>query len=654
MIWAMDPSDYEQEKIERLRRAMYSRSLSDKLKDRPRRPLGEDDQIVGEDFTRREEGVAGSVVAPRAIGLARAALWWMLFAAIVFFLAAAGFFAYYFLLGGGSMAASSNNIGISVSGAPQIAGGSPTELQVVITNRNQMPLELADLVITFPPGTRSPTDYATNEPSLEQSLGTIEAGGTRQGTISAVFAGSEGQQADINVKLEYHLAGSSAIFIASSDYTLVFGSSSLSLAIDGNNETISGQPVQLAVSVTSNASGPIKDALLSVNYPFGFRFSSAAPPPAQGNLWKLGDLAPGQKSTITIQGTLTGEQGDDRIFHFTVGTRTNASSTSIDTPLSDTTFSMSISKPFLGLTISAGGATGSDVIVSPGDTVPVSIAWQNNLTTAITNAVIVAQLNGVQIDGSTVKSADGFYRSTDATMLWDKTTEPALATVAPGAKGTVSFSFRMPTSDALKNISDPYLDISINAAGNRISEAGVPENLQATADQKIELASDLKLTAQGLYYSNPFGSVGPMPPSAGTETTYAIVLTVTNTTNKISNATVTASLPPYVRWVGLYNPSSESLSFNQNAGTVTWNLGDIAPQVGLNGTPPRQVAIAIGFTPSTSQIGQQPALLQNISLSGTDDSTNAAITRTAPDVTTNIQGDAGFSATNATVVAATK
>jgi hypothetical protein len=72
--------------------------------------------------------------------------------------------------------------------------------------------------------------------------------------------------------------------------------------------------------------------------------------------------------------------------------------------------------------------------------------------------------------------------------------------------------------------------------------------------------------------------------------------------------------------------------------------------VGLNGTAPRQAAIAIGFTPSTSQIGQQPALLQQISLSGTDASTGATAYRTASDVTTDILGDPGFSSANATVV----
>ncbi len=630
---------------------MYSRSLSEKLKDRPRRELGEERPIVGDDFVRIEEGVAHSTVAPRAIGLVRTVLWWLLLGAIVFCVAAVGFFAYYFTFGAGGSAVSPGNIDISVSGPPQVEGGVPTELQIVVSNRNNVALQLADLVITYPEGTRSPTDFTTDLPNQRISLGSIEAGGTRQGTVSAVFAGDEGTHASVNVELEYRISGSSAVFASASEYNLVFSTSPLSVAVDGNTDTISGQPVELTVVVASNAHAPVADVLLSAQYPFGFKFASATPAPAASGLWELGTISPGQRRTITVRGTLSGEQGDSRVFHFTAGTRAAPESKSIDTPLSEQVFTMAISKPFLGLGILVNGVSNKAAVVAPGENVNISVTWQNNLPTSITNAVIVARLSGVQIDGASVHSTDGFYRSSDGVVLWDKTTTGgAFSELAPGVRGTVGFSFKMPSSETLKGLQNPRLDISINAAGNRVSEAGVPQNLQATASQKISLASDLQLDARGLYYSNPFGSTGPMPPKAGSETTYAIVFTVTNTTNAIQGASVTAVLPAYVRWIGIYSPPSENITFNQNNSTVTWHLGDIEAGAGLGGTQPRQAAIAIGITPSTSQIGQEPILLQDIVLSGTDAATGKKETRSAPNVTTNILGDQGFSAANATVV----
>src|SRR3989344_6259862 len=575
-------SEHEKEKIERLRRAMYSRSLSGMLGERPRHTLGKPQQVVGEDWEEKEMGAEPSMVAPPTMGLVRKILWWFLGASVIFFIAALAFFGYYFTLGSGSFSASPSNIDISISGPPQIAGGEPAKLQLVVTNRNKVPLQLADLVITYPAGTRSPTDFSTDFPTQRISLGTIEPGGSRQGTVSAVFAGTEGEHANVKVELEYRVSGSSAVFVAQTGYDVTFSSSPITLAIAGNTETISGQPVQVAVTLSSNAGAPIKDALLRVDFPFGLTFTRADPAPAQSGLRVVGDILPGQNKTVTIRGSLSGQSGDRRVFGLTAGTRSNATSSAITTSLADNTYAMQISQPFLGLSVGINNETGGGIIAAPGDTVTVSVAYQNNLSTEITDAIIVARLSGIVIDGTTVKTADGFFRSTDDTVLWDKnTTNGVLADLAPGARGSVSFSFQMPSSDALKNIKSPHLDISVNAAGQRLSESGVPQNLQSASRQTIKLATDLQLNAQALYYASPFGSSGPMPPKAGTETTYGLVFTVTNSTNKISGARLIATLPNYVRWVGSHAPAAEKLTFNQADGTFVWDIGDIEPGVGI-------------------------------------------------------------------------
>ena len=653
----MEPSEseFEKEKVERLKRAMYSRETSEKLKERPRRELQDIRPIVGEEWRHEESPLAASLVAPRAIALARRALWWMLGLAIVFFIGAAGFFTYYFTLGGGASPASAANIDISISGPPQISGGEPTQLQIAVTNRNQVPLQLAELIITYPPGTRSPTDLSTDLPSQRISLGAIESGGRRQGTVSAVFAASGGD-VGVKVDLEYRITGSSAIFVASSEYRALLSSSPIALSIEGNVETVSGQPLEFTATISSNANTTVKDVLFSASYPFGFTARASEPQPARslsagaGSVWELGDIPPGQKRQVVLRGVLVGERADERIFRFDAGTRKSPSEGTITTKLAESALKVRVSEAFLGLAVSVNKSTGPSV-VPPGANVNVVVNWRNNLSTAIQDAVIIARLSGVQIDGATVVSPDGFYRSSDGVVLWDKnTTRGVLSNLAPGAGGSVSFAFQMPASEELKSIVNPTLTFTVHAAGKRVSEQGVPESLQSTASQRVVVSSDLRVTAQGLYYANPFASTGPIPPKAGAETTYGIVFTLTNTTNKIEGGKLTATLPPYVRWVGVYSPASEDLTFNQNNSAVTWNIGAVEPGAGTDGTPPRQAAIAIGFTPSTSQIGQEPPLLQNIEFSGVDSATKEPVSRTVQNVTTNIVGDPGFSATQATVV----
>lgn len=643
---------------------MYSRDLSEKLHPRERRQLDPTRPIVGDDFVTREEPVAGSVIAPRTIGYTRKVLWGLLTLSIVFFIAAFSFFVYYFTLGGGSGSASAKNIDITISGPAQVAGGDSTKLQIVLTNRNKVPLELADLVITYPEGTRTPADFKTDFPSQRIPMGTIYPGDSKQGTVTAVFSGESNEHKTVKVELEYHVQGSSAIFVASKTYDIVLNSAPIAISVEGNMQTISGQPVQLTIDVSSNSSAPIRDVLVHVDYPFGFKFTNATPAAVGPNLWAVGDLAPGDHKTIVLGGTMSGESGDNRVFRIQAGTRSSPNASNISTQIAESSFTMEVSQAFLGLSVSANKQTGSSAIAAPGESVTVTVGYQNNLSTVITDAVVVARLTGLEIDGSDVHTNDGFYRSSDNTVLWDKTTtNGALGTLTPGAKGTLQFTFQMPSSEALKNIVNPKLAISINAAGKRVSETGVPQNLQSAARQDIKLTSDLQINAQALYYANPFGSSGPMPPKANTETTYAIVFTVTNTTNTLHKAKLTATLPAYVRWIGTYVPNSEKLTFNSSDGTFTWDLGDIAQNVGVAGNPPRQIAISIGLTPSASQIGQQPILIQNVTLTATDEASGKVVTKKAtPDVTTNllqvgksssesvVGTDPGFSPTNATVV----
>lgn len=646
-------SDHEREKIERLRRVMYSRSLSEKIKPRDRRDLHEEESPVGDDWARAEPKLGGITVAPRTIGVARTALQWLLFAALAFCIGAVGFFSYYFILGPGSSPISPGNIDIAVSGPLQIASGEPAELQIAVVNRNRTTLQLADLVVKYPSGTRSTSDLLTDLPSQRIPLNTIEPGGRRQGTVSAVFSGEEGSEGEILVELEYRLEGSSAIFVASSKYTFLFASSPLSISVEGNNETVSGQPVALNVTVSSNADTPVKDVVFAATFPFGFTPDYSDPEPLKGgsgNVWSLGDISPGQKKTVTIQGTLRGESGDERIFRFTAGTRKSKTEQTVSTTLADYAHRIIVSKPFLGLAVVVGKESEvAGSVINPGDTVNVTVQWKNNLSTAVTDAVVVARLTGAEIDGRTVQVTDGFYRSGDNAVLWDKNTNKALSNLPPGASGALNFTFEVPEGASAEALRDPKITITVHAAGKRVSEVGVPESLQATAVQTLKFGTAVEFAAVGLYYTSPFGSTGPMPPQAGQETRYAIVFNVVNTTNNIENAVVKATLPPYVRWVGNFSPANEKFTFNPNDSTMTWEVGTIEAGTGIGTVLPKQAAIAIGFTPSTSQIGQQPVLIRNLSLSGIDAATKTVVTRTTSDITTRLTSDPGFNTQSANV-----
>lgn len=643
----------QSERLLRLRQAMYSRSLSPKIKPRDRRALHEENFGVPNDFQETEPGVSKSTIAPRFIGAGRTIAFWALGASILFFVAAVIAFLYFFIAGPGSLTAAPGNIDIIVRGPLTVESGTPTQLQVIVRNKNRANLQLADLIVHYPDGTRSPADFLTPLTDQRISLGTIESGGERQGTVSAVFLAEKDAHKDVRVELEYRVEDSNAIFVADTTYILAFASAPVSITTEANDEAISGQRVLITTTVRADSTTPLRDVVVEAAYPFGFTIEETDPKVSEGTLWELSDMQPGETRTITVRGTLEGQEQDERVFRFVAGIRGDKDEKYVSVPLSEATHHMVLARPFIGLSMAINKEIGVDTVsVAAGDIVNVNIEYVNNLAVPIENIVLVARFTGVDIPGANIQSNDGFYRSADKTVLFDRsTTRGALSQVRPGERGTVGFAVTLPEAIELTAIREGKLDITVHAAGKRVGESNVPETLQSTLTKSVKLASDTRLIAQGFYYQNPFGSVGPLPPKVNNETTYAIVLTLANTANTIQQGKVTAQLPPYVRWVGVYSPAQERVTFGARDGTMTWDVGTLNPGVGVDGAVPRQIAFALGFTPSASQIGQQPALINDMVFTGRDSFTGQDIQLSVDDVTSNLFDDPGFSTTEASVVA---
>src|SRR5262249_23183856 len=113
----------------------------------------------------------------------------LLFAgSVAFFVLAlivAGFF-FFFCTNTGSP----KNVDIKISGTTETGAGSTVSLQVVITNRNAVPMQLTDLIVEFPEGTRSGSDITQELPRIRESLGTINPGQSVNRQIRAVLFGT--------------------------------------------------------------------------------------------------------------------------------------------------------------------------------------------------------------------------------------------------------------------------------------------------------------------------------------------------------------------------------------------------------------------------------------------------------------------------------
>jgi hypothetical protein len=559
----------------------------------------------------------------------------LFFAGAVLFFVVAGALAAWLLLSG-DRSVSTSNVDIKIEGPTSIAAGDTVPLQITLDNRNPASLDHADLVITFPDGTRSADDVTQSYPRYEEKFDSIAPGASLSRTVKAVIFGQEGQSITIPIELTYRAQGSNATFKKTENYTLTITTAPLSINVGALSQTSSGQPFTLNIEVRSNATAPIPGVVLEANSPFGFTVTSASPTPNDSGGFPLGTLQPGDTKTVRITGVLVGQDSEARVFHFTAGTAGASGAIAVAYTTKDAP--VTITAPFISTSLSLDGTTGNSLSVPAGKTVSGTLTWTNTLSSTITNAVVTVQLKGNALDPNSVQANQGFYSSSNQTITFDSTTFPALASLAPGTSGTGSFTFTTRTA----GVKNPSLSAVVSVQGQRLDEANVPQNVNATLTSTIKVLSNAALTQAALHSSGVFQNSGPVPPAINQPSTYTIQWGVSNSSNDIAGATVVATLPSYVTFTNKVVPSG-SVTYDSGSRKVTWNIGNVT--AGQNA----QTSFQVSLTPSSSQRGTAPVLVGSATLSGYDRFAGSNVTFTAGSVTTDTTGDSGYRAGNGVV-----
>jgi len=559
----------------------------------------------------------------------------------VLFFILAGIAATLVFYGGGNLI-SPQNIDLAVVAPSVIDGGKAATFQIIITNRNQSDLQLVDMILDYPDGTRSATDANIPLQHERQSIGTITTGQQIKRTISGVFYGQEGVQQKIKVALQYSVVGSNATFEKRGEAEFTIGSSPVSISIESLSEAIAGDPLVLTINVRSNAATPLNNVVLQGQYPFGFTVTSASPQAdAGGTLWRLGNMAPGSTKTIKLTGAIQGQDGDERIFRFLAGTNSDQTDTQIKVPFLTMPHTLTVHKPFITGSISVNGQSGKTVSVAAGKALQGVVKWQNNLSDAVSDVQLVLTFVGPALDKDAVSAANGFYQSANSSIIWSKDQDASLEDVPPGGESTFLFTFAtLPPGAGNMLITNPTITLNLMVAGTRQGGTSVPEKISSAASLSVALASAASITAQTFHFSGPFTNIGPMPPRAETATTYSIVWTVKNSSNALANTVASATLPPYVEFVSAI--PGEGVTYDAPSRTVKWPIGDLKAGVGYT-LASRQAAFQVSLNPSTSQINTAPTLTGPLKLSGLDRFAQVQVESQAPAPTTKITGEGGFS-----------
>ncbi|MES3004942.1 MAG: hypothetical protein V4690_02400 [Patescibacteria group bacterium] len=631
--------DLEKSSIERLKRTLYSRdeSLVPKEKHTPVSPIENNvktDWGTNTSFELEKESTpmakTNNSFFHKFLGISAA-----------FFVVSLGIAVFMFY--GGLNTISSNNLDVEITAPSIVASGEEFVMGLSVINGNPTEIQDVNLFVTYPNGSKEVTN--STPLSFEKiPLGNIESGESKDYVLRSLVFGEKDAVRSFVLRIEYKVVGSNATFSKEKSYDVVIGSSPVILELSYPSEITSGQEFTLSIDITTNSASVIQDALMKVDFPYGFTYETSNLKPVRDSMWNIGDLKNGEKKTISITGSLVGQNNEERSFQISLGTESADSVFDFDTILVADVATIAIRKSFFDLAVSAGEGN----IGRIGQTSSVNIDWQNTLPDKLINNKITAKISGNVLNRSSVSPSNGgYYESLSGSVIWDKNNLPKLETLNPGDNGQVSLSLgAIQNPNSLLGIENPHIDIAVTVEGVR---SGI-ETGSVFSEEKITIKfpSTLGFTSKTFRSGVPLGTTGPIPPKADTETTYIIAWTLTNTTNNLEKGTVSATLPLGVVWKGEVSPSTEKVTYDEGSRAVYWNVGNISRGAGFQYSP-KTVYFKVGIIPSLTQVGSTPALLLQTNAAAEDSYTKTPINIGASSATTAFT-DPNFKTSDGTVI----
>ncbi len=632
-------SDSDKSKIENLRNALYSRKI--KIKPNFVLDLNGHKSEVKDTWEDEKKGLQKPTdFVPKDDGskdFSKKILW----TAFVFFIISLCVAGYVYFKGGNIISA--NNIKIEVIGPTTVKAGEETVLDISITNNNDTTLQIADLILEYPPGTRSATDAVTAMTHDRVAFDDIKPHETVRRTVKSILYGEEGKIARIYMTLEYRVSSAMSVFTKDSSYEVVIGSSPLTLSVEGLKEVNANQDYVLTLGVVSNSNDVVKDVILTADLPFGYDVISTNPAPEpKTTIWNLGDIESKGKRIITIKGKMYGDHNEERYFKISLGTKDIKDPGKVGGIIGAVTQAVTIRQPFIGVVLSfdRNGDPSSDYVARSGSVVSGNIDLSNNLDIPIYDVVIESKITGAIVVPNSQKTNKGFFDSNTQIIRWNKSYEEDLESILPSNNVSAAFTFNTLKSGISESsrINNPTIIADITVRAKRRLESGVPEDIISSIRKTIKVETDARFSAQITHNTGPIENEGGIPPRVGARTDYTVTWAVTNTFNDLSGAKVSAVLPDYVTWNNIAVGPGEKLSYNPDSREVLWDLGNV--KAGTGGKVSlRQVSFQIGFVPSQSQVQTAPKLVGVANFTARDTFTDTVISGGSDALTTELPTD---------------
>lgn len=288
----------------------------------------------------------------------------------------------------------------------------------------------------------------------------------------------------------------------------------------------------------------------------------------------------------------------------------------------------------LNLSLVANGSR-SDQGADLGQTINYSIIYENKGEIPMEDVVIMVVLKGDILDWDSLADARSGKIGEDS-ISWSKEEIPELESVAAGDEGVIDFSINILPAPSIEIEPGRKYEVESYAQFS-IANKEFKENEDTKSNTiKIKINSDLSLDEKVKYFNDDNIAVGsgPLPPKAGETTSYKVYWTLTNNLHELNNAQVSVALPGYVSFDDKSRSTVGSISYDESARKIIWNIGRMPISVYK-----AEAEFSIAVTPSDADVDKILVLTPGALVSALDAETGETILKNGQAKTTKLEDD---------------
>jgi hypothetical protein len=495
---------------------------------------------------------------------------------------------------------------LEILGPDNASASNEIVYTVKYKNNGDLRLEEPRLIFEFPEYTILEQGLSRRIEIGSEELGDIYPGEEKTFQFKGRLLGKEKEVKTAKAWLSYRPKNLQASYESTTSFSTIIESVPLTFDFDLSSRVEAGRDFKLSLNYFSSLDYPLTDLGIRLEYPAGFEFISSDPAGLDKTEWEIPLLNRAEGGRIEIQGRLSGELREQKIFKALIGIWLDDEFI----VLKETTRGTEIAKPQLSLFQHINGQ--SNYTADPGDLLHYEIFFRNISGEPFQDLFLVLTLDGDGFDFDTVKAQSGEFQQGDNSIIWDWRNVPRLKFLDRGREGKVEFWINL-KEDWSSGEKDALLKSSV-----LISQ--IKEEFETKVNSKLDISQ------QASYQDEVFGNSGPIPLEAGETTTYTVIWQVKNYFNDLKNVKVKAKLPSNVRLTGKIFPQDQSSNFAFDSGSreIVWMVGDLEAGTGVFNLGPN-ISFQVALTPSSSQRGTNPIIVQQATVTGEDQWTESFI-----------------------------